>query len=156
MAESRLIPAANDLPPVAYGLGYRHGLGAGAYIFQSNYAEYLKSLLPYSDPRIQINIMIQPNSSPHIGTLCNLGLAFVVAQRMAKLGMDAMVTCDLCDRAKGEQFTINGIVYQKSLKHKGVFQKHLPDYEELLSTCPRGIAYHTNSELRKSSLRATT
>ncbi|KAK3377232.1 hypothetical protein B0T24DRAFT_237108 [Lasiosphaeria ovina] len=125
------------LPTVEPNLLRPHGLGAGAYIFQSNYLQYLKDLLPYPDRRVEVNIMIQPNSSPHIGTLCNLGVAFVVARRMADLGMEAVVTCDLCDRAGGEQVAVGGIVYQRTLRDTGSFQRNLPDYQELLQLLSR-------------------
>ena len=56
-------------------------------------------------------IHVQPNSSPHIGTLCSLGLAFVVARRLQDLGLDVVVRCDLWDQARGEQKEINGTQY---------------------------------------------
>ncbi|KAF0314911.1 hypothetical protein GQ607_017855 [Colletotrichum asianum] len=84
---------------------------------------YLKTLLHNPDRRTDINIIIQPNSSPHIGTLCSLGLTFVVARRLMDLGLDISITCDLWDRAKGEQYTINNTVYQRGLRDTGRFQK---------------------------------
>lgn len=43
-----------------------------------------------------------------------------------------MVSCDLWDRARAEQVSRNGVVYQKSLRDTGRFQEYLPDYQELL------------------------
>lgn len=53
---------------------------------------------------------------------------------MRDIGEDAVVVCDLWDRAKGEQQTINGVIYQKSLRETGRIEQHLSDYEEILGT----------------------
>ncbi|RSL57327.1 hypothetical protein CEP53_006525 [Fusarium sp. AF-6] len=124
---------ADDIP-VAYDLASHHALGGGSYAFKSDYPPYLKTLLRDPSQRTEVNIIIQPNCSPHVGTLCSLGLAFVVARRLADIGLDVSVTCDLWDRAKGEQYTIDGVVYQRSLRDKGTFQRYLPHYVEILST----------------------
>jgi hypothetical protein len=89
--------------PVAYDLASHHALGRGSYVFEADYSSYLMSLLPPGSKRTEVNIVIQPNSSPHIGTLCSLGLAFIVACRLQDLGMETIVRCDLWDRAKGEE-----------------------------------------------------
>jgi hypothetical protein len=65
---------------------------------------------------------------------------------MKSLGMDVIVTCDLWDRVKGEQTTINGVTYQKSLRQTGKFQEHLPDYEELLQSL--SLRYSVDYKLR--------
>ncbi|PGH11826.1 hypothetical protein AJ79_04623 [Helicocarpus griseus UAMH5409] len=118
---------------IAYDMTSHHALGGGSYVFKSNYSGYLRSLLPHPEARTEINIIIQPNSSPHIGTLCSLGLAFVLARRMKDIGTDVTVVCDLWDRVKGEQIVINNITYQQSLQDTGKFQKFLSDYTELLA-----------------------
>ncbi|KAF5017286.1 hypothetical protein F66182_10801 [Fusarium sp. NRRL 66182] len=71
--------------------------------------------------RTEVNVIIQP------GTLCSL------ARRLLDEGQDVSVTCDLWDRARGEQITIDGAVYQKSLRDKGEFQKHLPGYVQIIN-----------------------
>ncbi|KAJ9415928.1 hypothetical protein QL093DRAFT_2567519 [Fusarium oxysporum] len=75
--------------------------------------------------------------------MCSLGLAFVLARRLLDEGLDVSVTCDLWDRAKGEQMTIDGVVYQKSLRDKGTFQKHLPGYVQIINElASRYRVYH--------------
>ncbi|RMZ81021.1 hypothetical protein DV738_g2408, partial [Chaetothyriales sp. CBS 135597] len=120
--------------PIAYDLSSHHALGGGSYVFKSHYAKYLKSLLPHPDAHTEINIIIQPNCSPHVGTLCSLGLAFVLARRMSDLGLDVLVVCDLWDRVKGEQLTIDGLIYQRSIRDTGKFDQHLPEYHALLQS----------------------
>lgn len=118
--------------PIAYDLSSHHALGGGSYVFKSDYLQYLKTLLPAESKRTEFNIIIRPNSSPHVGTLCSLGLAFIVARRLQDLGKEVMVRCDLWDRAKGEQYEIGGIKYQRSLRDTGRFQQYLPDYTHIL------------------------
>ncbi|TPX25624.1 hypothetical protein DIZ76_011079 [Coccidioides immitis] len=96
---------------ITYDTTSHHALGGGSYIFKSNYSGYLRSLLPHPEARTEINIIIQPNSSPHPGTLCSLGLAFVLARRMKDIGTDVTVV----------------------LRDTGKFQEFLPDYTELLA-----------------------
>ncbi|KAI1933846.1 hypothetical protein LOZ12_000196 [Ophidiomyces ophidiicola] len=134
--------------PIAYDLTSHHALGGGSYVFKNDYPAFLKTLVPNPNRRTEINIVIQPNNSPHIGTLCSLSLAFVVAHRLKDLGMDVLVTCDLWDRAKGSQEKINGIVYQKCLQDTGTLQKYLQDYQEILRSLSRryGILYKLRLE----------
>ncbi|KAL3466432.1 hypothetical protein BJX64DRAFT_250884 [Aspergillus heterothallicus] len=119
--------------PIAYDMTSHHALGGGSYVFESNYAEYLRSLLPHPEACTEINIIIQPNASPHVGTLASLGLAFVLARHMRNLGAEAVVVCDLWDRAKGEQIVINDISYQRSLRDTGKLLEYIPEYEEILA-----------------------
>src|SRR3569833_723297 len=134
--------------PVAYDLSSHHALGGGSYFFKSNYPTYLRMLLPHPNLSTEINIIIQPNCSPLIGTLCSLGLTFVIARRMADLGLDVKVVCNLWDRAKGEQLTVNGLIYQRSLRDTGKFQEYLPDYQSLLKELSEryGVEYKVRLE----------
>lgn len=122
----------HGLPPIAYELSSQHALGGGSYVFKEDYPAYLRSLFSANISRIEINVIIQPNSSPHVGTLCTLGLAFVVAHRLQDLGSDTIVVCDLWDQAKGEETVVHGIKYQRSLRSIGQFDKMLPDYVQVL------------------------
>ncbi|SPJ79107.1 uncharacterized protein FTOL_07498 [Fusarium torulosum] len=123
-----------DVPaPVAYDLSSHHALGGGSYAFKTGFPAYLKTILPEPDRRNEVNAIIQPNCTPHIGTLSCIGLTFIIARRLFDEGLDVSVTCDLWDRAKGEQIKINGITYQKSLRDKGKFQRYLPSYVELIA-----------------------
>ncbi|KAJ6004741.1 hypothetical protein N7540_012540 [Penicillium herquei] len=134
--------------PIVYDMASHHAFGGGSYVFEKDYPEYLKSLLPYPEERTEINIIIQPNSSPHTGTLSSLGLPFVVAARMKEIGTDVVVICDLWDRAKGEELVLNGIKYQRTLVHTGKFNEHLWEYQEILADLFRiyGIQYRIRLE----------
>ncbi|KAF9765897.1 hypothetical protein IL306_001742 [Fusarium sp. DS 682] len=116
--------------PIPYDLASHHALGGGSYAFKTRSPLYLKTLLADPGRRTEINIIIQPNSPPYIGTMCSLGLAFIIARRLIEEGLDISVTWDC---AKGEQMTIDGIIYQKSLRDKEKFQKHLLGYVQILS-----------------------
>ncbi|KAK7426723.1 hypothetical protein QQZ08_006759 [Neonectria magnoliae] len=113
-----------------------------------NYLVYPKTLLPHPGSATEINIIIPSNWSPRIGTLCSLGLAFVVARRMKNLGLDVRVTCDMWDREKGEQRTIGRLIYQNSLCNTGRFQEYLPDYQTLLKDLSEryGVQYKVRLE----------
>lgn len=134
--------------PIAYDMASHHALGGGSYVFKTDFPLYLNSLLLHPEERTEINIIIQPNSSPHVGTLCSLGLAFVVAARMKKIGNEVMVVCDLWDRAKGEELVVNDISYQRGLRDTGKFQQHLWEYKDVLANLSRtyGIEHRIRLE----------
>jgi hypothetical protein len=91
-----LLRTMMDVPvPVAYELLSHHALGGGSYAFKIGYPAYLRASLPEPDRRTEVNVIIQPNSTPHIGTLCCLGLTFIIARRLLDKGLDVSVTCDL-------------------------------------------------------------
>jgi hypothetical protein len=145
VAQSEL--AKSDGPtPIAFDLTSHHALGGGSYVYKKDYHLYLQKLLPLKGKRIEVNLVMQPNSSPHLGTLCNMGLTFVVASRMQKLGHEVLVMIDLSDQGQGEQMDINGVRYQKSLRDTGELAKYLPQYEELLKILSK--KYNVKYELR--------
>lgn len=113
--------------------GFHHTLGRRLLRFMKSFLEYITSSLPIYNSRAEINIRLQPNSFPHIGTLCSLTLTFVLANGLQNLGMNALVMCDLRDEAKGEQLEIDGITYQRNLRATGQLEKYLPKYERSLS-----------------------
>lgn len=100
----------------------------------NDYPEYLMSLLPAGASHTEINISLQSNCSPYFGTLCSLTLAFILAERLQKPGLDVLMTCDLRDKTKGEQMEINGIIYQRNLRATGELKNYLPEYEDLCLT----------------------
>jgi hypothetical protein len=77
-------------------------------------------------------------------------LGFVMANRLEKLGVETCVVCDILDevtlflksyfnelincriQAKGEQVTIDGVQYQRSLRSTGKLFQFMGSYEELL------------------------
>ncbi|KAF4999362.1 hypothetical protein FGRMN_2503 [Fusarium graminum] len=135
--------------PIAYDLSSHHALGGGSYTFKTAYPAYLKTLLPDQKRRTEVNIIIRPNSQPHIGTLCCLGLAFIIARRLADEGLEVSVTCDLLDRAKGEQITIDGVAYQKGLRDSGKYQQYLPSYIEIVAALAARYKVHHRTRLEE-------
>jgi hypothetical protein len=133
---------------VPFDLASHHALGGGSYVFKQDYPAYLKSLLPEGVRKVEVNIIIQPNSSPHVGTLCSLGLAFAVARKLGDLSVEPIVRCDLWDQAKGEQMEIDGIQYQRSFNETGKVQQFLPDYQDVLKLLGRryGVSYDLRLE----------
>jgi hypothetical protein len=92
--------------------------GGGSYAFKENYVEYLiKQLNNKKNPII--NVVMQPNSSPHFGTIFNIGLAFCLCKYMLNKGIVPNLIFDMWDNAKSKQFEINGVVYQKGLRTTG-------------------------------------
>jgi len=85
-------------------------------------------------PEVEVNLIIQPNSSPHLGTLSSIALAFSVATHLKNLNLKPYIMLDLWDNAKGEQCTIDGVVYQRGLRDTGKLFDHLNDYHEVLRT----------------------
>ena len=139
--------------PIAYDLASHHALGGGSYVFKRDYPLYLKSLLSPQFKRVEVNIIIQPNSSPHIGTLSSLGLAFVVARRLQDLGLDVIVRCDLWDQARGAQYEINSAKYQQSLRDTGGFQRYLPNYTHILQVLAAQYAVKHHLRLEEEFLQ---
>ncbi|KAH6869153.1 hypothetical protein B0T10DRAFT_467434 [Thelonectria olida] len=78
-------------------------------------------LTAQSESLNELNVIVKLSCSPHIGNLYSLGLTFMIARRLADIGLEVSVTCDLWDRAKGEQHDINPATYQRSLRDKGKF-----------------------------------
>lgn len=125
--------ATNLQSPVPYDLVSHHTSGDGSYVFKKDYPHYIKSLLPHPESHLEINILIPPDSSPHAGTLCTLGLAFMLAHRMRAIGIHTMIVCDWWNMAKGDQVVINGITYLRGLSNTRELDEFLPDYEVILS-----------------------
>lgn len=72
----------------------------------------------------------------------------MIARRMADLGMEAVVMCDLWNRAKGEEMTVDGVVYQRGLHDTGKLQTYLHGYERLLKDLSEryGVRYKVRLE----------
>jgi len=108
-----------------------HALGGGSYVFKENYPEYLAKHIT-NGPRVEVNIIIQPNSSPHFGTIFSMTLSFCVARSIAVLGLEPVVVVDLWDNAKAEQLTMAGVTYQKGLRSSGRIAENIDDYREIV------------------------
>jgi hypothetical protein len=110
-----------------------HALGGGSYAFKADYPQYLAKLIR-NGPEVEVNLIIQPNSSPHFGTMTSIALAFGLAKHLQGVGLKPYIMLDLWDNAKAEQRTINGIVYQRGLRDTGKLFTNLADYHDALKT----------------------
>ena len=92
-------------------------LGGASYVFKNDFIKYIHSKL--KKKKIKISIGAQPNSSPHLGTISVISLAFKLAKKLMEEFDD--ITCsvlfEVVDTAPGEQVIINDIVYQKRNKN---------------------------------------
>ena len=107
-------------------------LGGASYVFKNDFIKYIHSKL--KKKKIKISIGAQPNSSPHLGTISVISLAFKLAKKLMEEFDD--ITCsvlfEVVDTAPGEQVIINDIVYQKSLKNTGKLTEFMPQFIEIL------------------------
>lgn len=124
-------------------------LGGGSYVFKTDFIKYIHSKLKKKN--IKISIGAQPNSSPHLGTISVISLAFKLAKKMMEEFND--ITCsilfEVVDTAPGEQVVINGITYQKSLKSTGKLAEFMPQFIEILDFLK--IKTQVNYEIRYQS-----
>lgn len=108
-----------------------HPLGGASYVWKSNYIDYI---LEQSSAKseVRISIGVQPNNTPHFGTLTALSLTFAMAKKIEESGKKTKIIVELVDTAPSEKEVINGITYQKNLANTGVADNYMPQYEELL------------------------
>lgn len=107
-------------------------LGGASYVFKNDFIKYIHSKL--KKKKIKISIGAQPNSSPHLGTISVISLAFKLAKKLMEEFND--ITCsvlfEVVDTAPSEQVIINDIVYQKSLKNTGKLTEFMPQFIGIL------------------------
>lgn len=113
-----------------------HPLGGASYVWKKEYVSYILEQLSKSTTKdeVKISIGIQPNSSPHFGTLTVLSLGFSLARKLKEAGKKASVALEAFGIAptNSENTAIEGIRYQKNLDHTGEINNYIPEYEELL------------------------
>ncbi|KAF7436269.1 hypothetical protein PC9H_003098 [Pleurotus ostreatus] len=156
-----------------------HPLGAGSYIFKTDYAKALLTYLnlypktedatdqrPFNRPRprkLIVHIGAQPNNSPHAGTMITFALGFIIARKIQRrycdMGGDTgklppltvSVSLDLVDTAPDSKKTIekDGIAYQRSHRNTNAMAEFLPDYSELLER----LSTFTNNEVQYTCTR---
>ena len=104
-----------------------HPLGAGSYYFKDNFLEYLETLGQPGRPVTKIFVGAQPNSSPHIGNIMNICVAFALAKALIDRGIKASISMDLVDTAPAPEHDLvqDGILYQRSLR----FTKYSGEFE---------------------------
>lgn len=107
-------------------------LGGASYVFKTEFIKYIYSKL--KNKKVKISVGAQPNSSPHLGTISVLCLAFKLAKKIMEEYDDisCSVLFEVVDTAPGEQVMINGISYQKNLKNTGKLTKYMSQFIEIL------------------------
>jgi hypothetical protein len=111
-----------------------HPKGGASYYFQDSLIRYLNSQCTGS--RIILHIGTQPNSSPHIGNITAFANAFALASALkSDHSRDVELKLIYVDSAPavGKDIKVNGIRYQRSLKHTGDFQKNEAVFSDVLS-----------------------
>jgi hypothetical protein len=107
-----------------------------------SYAAVLSTSLPHPNERTEITIVVRPDRSPDIGTICGLGLALVLAQRLKTNGGDVGVVCEVwgCRQAKeqGDDETQRGFLAEYEEVLQGLSTRYgivhiVRTEEELLS-----------------------
>ncbi|KAK4204691.1 hypothetical protein QBC40DRAFT_272215 [Triangularia verruculosa] len=126
------------------GIGH-HPLGAGSYYFKDNLVGWLCDRV--GEAQIRIFIGAQPNSSPHMGNICNIATAFALGQQLQTAGKVVCVCFDVVDTAPTPELDgnqqIDGVTYQRSLRWSQADQVHLGQFKEILAEFSRtsGVAF---------------
>lgn len=109
-------------------------LGGAGYMFsdKEKLLDYILSRV--SKKKLKISIGSQPNSSPHFGTLETIILAFAIASEIKKYkeDMEIIIMYEIIDTAPSQEFYINNIKYQKSLKETAELDNNMEEYIEIM------------------------
>jgi hypothetical protein len=118
-------------------------LGAASYYFQHSLLNWLCSNT--SNSKINIRIGAQPNTSPHIGNLTTIGVAFALAYRLQEKGKLPCIYFDVVDTAPAPERDeiIQETVYQKSLRWTGAAETFLQQFDQVLEafSLSSGVQY---------------
>ena len=110
-----------------------HFLGGASYYFADHLIRYINNQCTGS--QIILHIGTQSNSSPHIGNIITFATAFTLASAL-KLRHSREVRLRLVyvdsAPAPGNDLTINGIQYQRSLGYTGDFQANKAAFKKVL------------------------
>lgn len=110
-----------------------HPLGGGSYYFKTNLTGYLSDQC--NKDEIAFHIGAQPNCSPHLGNICTFTTGFALAHAMnEQFQRDVKVKFVYVDSAPApnQSVTIDGVQYQKSLKHVGEFLTEQTPFVQVL------------------------
>jgi len=103
-------------------------LGASSYVFEKEIIPYLLDRIKKSN--LKISIGIQPNSSPHFGTLTVFVMAFELAKRLN--AKNASILFEVVDTAPSETIMLDDMTYQKSLRTSGIVNIYMKQCLEIL------------------------
>ena len=99
------------------GVGH-YPLGAGSYYFRDNLVGWLCKQA--QSQTINIRIGAQPNSSPHMGNICNMATAFALGAQLRNAGKDPTVYFDAINTTPAPlqdgNIEVDGVTYQRSLR----------------------------------------
>ncbi|EEH11255.1 conserved hypothetical protein [Histoplasma capsulatum G186AR] len=126
-----------------------HPLGAGSYYFKEHLINYLNDQC--SRPSIALHVGSQPNCSPHIGNLTTFTVTFALAAALRKeFRREVRVKFVYVDSAPspGQEANINGVIYQRSLKHTGDLEDNQTTFMKVLDQLSQisGIAYDVETQ----------
>lgn len=111
-----------------------HPLGSGSYYFRNDIVKWL--IKNTTHETVNLSIAAQPNSSPHIGNIITFALAFALATELKAAGKTVSVYLDMVDTAPTPDMStsIDGVVYQRSLRFTGLAHQHLRDFNHIMTT----------------------
>ncbi|OJD11361.1 hypothetical protein AJ78_07853 [Emergomyces pasteurianus Ep9510] len=126
-----------------------HPLGAGSYYFKEHLVRYLNDQC--SRPVIAVHIGSQPNCSPHIGNITTFAVGFALAAALKKsFQREVRAKFVYVDSAPspGQELYINGLIYQKRLKHTGDFKANQTSFVKVLDRLSSlsGIQYDIETQ----------
>lgn len=122
-------------------------LGGASYIFKDTLIKYI--LNHCRKRKLVISIGAQPNSSPHLGTICVISLAFSLGKKLQEKNPDLEVSIlfEVIDTAPAETLYIDDIKYQRNLKDTSIMKESMDDFLEILE-------YYSNSTQISYTLRS--
>ncbi|OAX81658.1 hypothetical protein ACJ72_04001 [Emergomyces africanus] len=126
-----------------------HPLGGGSYYFKETLVKYLNDQC--SRPSITLHIGSQPNCSPHIGNITTFAIGFALAAALKKnYRREVRAKFVYVDSAPspGQDIVINGVRYQKSLKHTGDFEINQTPFVKVLDrlSALSGVQYDIDTQ----------
>lgn len=107
-------------------------LSAASYLFRESLIQYIANSI--TKRKFLISIGAQPNSSPHLGTICVISLAFSLAKKLREINHDLEVSIllEVVDTAPVETLEIDHIKYQKNLNGTSTMSVALNDFIEIM------------------------
>jgi len=108
-----------------------HPTGAAPYIWREKYVDYILEQ-GLGKREVKVSIGIQPNGTPHFGTLTAISVTFSLAQKLKEAGKKVTVVVDLIDSERADMVKIEGIEYQRSLAYTGVINNYIREFREVL------------------------
>jgi hypothetical protein len=134
---------------VAHDNVTHHPLGGASYYFQKSLVRYLNEQC--NRPRIAVHVGTQPNANPHIGNILNFAVAFAVGAALKRdHNREVSVILIYVDTAPaiGQDIVVDGVKYQKSLRHTGDLEVHKANFLHVFQrlSALSGISYECKTQ----------